>query len=67
MKNYYYLNSKENYNMLQEQFNENKNRKFDAEKNYENIKLENMILNQNNDNLKKNLIESELKIKKKKN
>ena len=53
----------ENNNILKEQFNESKNRKIDAEKNYENIKLENAILNQNNTNLKKNIIENEIKIK----
>ena len=46
-------NLAENNNILKEQFNEGKNRKLDAEKNYDNIKLENMILKQNNENLKK--------------
>ena len=54
---------REDNNMLKEQFNEGKSRKMEAEKNYEDMKLENMILKQNNDNLKKNLIESEIKIK----
>ena len=56
-------NLAENNNILKEQFNEGKNRKLDAEKNYDNIKLENMILKQNNENLKKNLIENDIKIK----
>ena len=54
---------REDNNMLKEQFNEGKSRKMEAEKNYEDMKLENMILKQNNDSLKKNLIESEIKIK----
>mgnify|MGYP002621833091 FL=1 len=54
---------REDNNILKEQFNEGKNRKIEAEKNYEEMKLENMILKQNNENLKKNLIESEAKIK----
>jgi len=54
---------REDNNILKEQFNEGKNRKIEAEKNYEEMKLENMILKQNNENLKKNLIESETKIK----
>ena len=53
----------ENNNILKEQFNEGKNRKLDAEKNYENLKLENTLLNQNYNNLKKNLVENEIKIK----
>ena len=54
---------REDNNTLKEQFNEGKNRKIEAEKNYEEMKFENMILKQNNENLKKNLIESETKIK----
>ena len=53
----------ENNTLLNEQFNESKNRKLDAEKDYENLKLQNMMLNQNNDSLKKQMIESEIKIK----
>ena len=53
----------ENNNILTEQLKENKNRKIAADNNYENMKLENTILNQNNSNLKKNIVEYEIKIK----
>ena len=48
--------------LLQEQYKESKNIKSETEKNYDNLILENQILKQNNDTLKKNILESDSKL-----